>query len=52
MKRDLIALQHTLNRIQVSGENNLNMLLGCIQKINAMIAQQNEEDSNADDQNA
>ena len=51
MKRDLIALQHTLNQIQVSGENNLNMLLGCIQKINVMIAQQNEEDSNADDQN-
>jgi len=44
----LVAIKSTLNSIQVSGEENLDKMLGCIQALNALI-NKHEEEQHADD---
>ena len=43
---ELMLIKNTLCRIEVRGEDNLRMILGCIEMINKMIAEdQKHEDS-------
>ncbi len=46
MDKRLYALKSTLDQISVSGQNNLDLLLGCMQTIDKMIreGEENEQD--------
>lgn len=43
--QDLFALKNTLNKIEVHGSTNLDMLLGCMQTVDKLIQ---EEQTNAE----
>jgi len=44
----IVAVRNTLDKITVSGEENLDKMLGCIQALNALI-NKHEEEQHADD---
>lgn len=49
MKQTLYNIKATLNTVTVSGEANLDKLLGCIQAITGLIVQLEKEEQHADD---
>ncbi len=44
-KRLLVRIRATLNGIEVRGEENLNSLLGCIQALDSLIAEEDEDNA-------
>lgn len=44
-KRLLARILSTLNTIEVRGSENLNSLLGCIQVLDSLIAEEDEDDA-------
>ena len=45
MNEKIIAVLNTLNTISVSGEQNLDKLLGCIQTLKAVLSEPQEVDN-------
>lgn len=51
MDNRLYALKHTLNQIEVSGEDNLDKLLGCIQTVQHIIDDERKQEAQTNEQN-